>query len=845
MKNKIKILFIFVFLLLASFSTSVLVYGENSINDRNNGQILIEKQDNKNISTILFSLAEVNNGVSKEEGNKIQEIEERQDKQNTIEDFNLNEDIGVDDFQTTSVLNIVTVTLLYPNGDIAQSISIDTTTYPTWGDWFVSDNFQATKPTDMEYHYFAGWCIGSFLPNSTSPTLINESTTAIIQNGDSLSAVYHGKYGATTTVGRFTQEYLDSRTSEEKGNLKISIPEKYAGNQYLNTSSGKNPLPVTKLAGYIFSPNYKNSSGLDNTIYKVKELDLSQASNLEEIGSATFSGLLELRGDFILPPSIKKTDINTFSGIGYEGTLIIPENSNLKSTSTQMFSGSNFSKIVIDSDLLETIGTSSFSFMSNLRSIDFDDSKITHISDQAFSECINLGVDSEGTVILPQGLISMGSSGSNGPFQACDSLKQIVFPTTLKLLGQNTFRGSGLSNVFVIPEFVTSLGKGIFGAHNKGPNPISTVYFESKENINYISGSDGNPFGSWSPITSPTGTLAIIMPDINTYNLRMSENVYANNFKMYKYFTYEMDIEFVLVDEDNKEYKVTEMKKLFSNSLNSGNDSIRFDFRFTKQKTAEHYKQMYPHAGEWIPDVSFTMPDPTDSIPKGYQIKNGWNGWKWENNLTSPAAVTATSAVIGTKLVMKIEKAPVYKVTYEPGLQGDFNDVVIGDVIAGTQTPVFIGVPKGKPGWAFTGWDPTPSQTVTKDATYTAQWKQEEYVVTYLPGTEGSFMKEEYIGLKYGEQTPSFSGEIVGNSDWEFDGWTPMISDKVTKNVTYVAKWKSLGNHETITPIDETEKQGNPLVPETGDNNNPYLWIMLLLISGIGLVVAIKKLRAK
>ena len=50
-------------------------------------------------------------------------------------------------------------------------------------------------------------------------------------------------------------------------------------------------------------------------------------------------------------------------------------------------------------------------------------------------------------------------------------------------------------------------------------------------------------------------------------------------------------------------------------------------------------------------------------------------------------------------------------------------------------------------GWSFAGWDPMPESTVSGNATYIAQWSQDEYTVIYQPGEHGTFEEASTPGL--------------------------------------------------------------------------------------------------
>ena len=78
-------------------------------------------------------------------------------------------------------------------------------------------------------------------------------------------------------------------------------------------------------------------------------------------------------------------------------------------------------------------------------------------------------------------------------------------------------------------------------------------------------------------------------------------------------------------------------------------------------------------------------------------------------------------------LVLKVYFKQQFTVTYEPGTYGNgiFNPSVTDGLDYGSSTPeapiTALGTP-GTGGYVFAGWEPKVDTTVTKDATYVAQW---------------------------------------------------------------------------------------------------------------------------
>lgn len=66
---------------------------------------------------------------------------------------------------------------------------------------------------------------------------------------------------------------------------------------------------------------------------------------------------------------------------------------------------------------------------------------------------------------------------------------------------------------------------------------------------------------------------------------------------------------------------------------------------------------------------------------------------------------------------------------------------------------------------------------------------KQQFIVTYKPGMKGTFEEEQTSNLDYGEETPSFKGELTHQEGYEFNGWDKTPEDRVTENVEYIATW--------------------------------------------------------
>lgn len=188
-------------------------------------------------------------------------------------------------------------------------------------------------------------------------------------------------------------------------------------------------------------------------------------------------------------------------------------------------------------------------------------------------------------------------------------------------------------------------------------------------------------------------------------------------------------------------------------------------------------------------------------------IELTWNGEKWT------AAETSVTFNV---------KCELLTVTYTDGVKGEevFEDVVYKDIPYGTSTPAFGTKDPTREGYKFVGWEPEVAETVTKNVTYTAKWEK-LYTVTYTDGVKGKAFKDQvYKDLESGTDTPKFDGKPT-RKGYTFTGWSPKVTDTVTKDVTYVAQWKSV-------------KNGKDNIPKTGDSEIVMVLGSVLLFSFCG-----------
>ena len=82
---------------------------------------------------------------------------------------------------------------------------------------------------------------------------------------------------------------------------------------------------------------------------------------------------------------------------------------------------------------------------------------------------------------------------------------------------------------------------------------------------------------------------------------------------------------------------------------------------------------------------------------------------------------------------------------------------------------------------------------------------REEFTVTYTDGVDGEeVFADEVYTVKEDDATPAFQGTLE-RKGYVFAGWTPAVTDTVTKTVVYTATWKEDRNNNG-TPDEDEEK---------------------------------------
>lgn len=263
--------------------------------------------------------------------------------------------------------------------------------------------------------------------------------------------------------------------------------------------------------------------------------------------------------------------------------------------------------------------------------------------------------------------------------------------------------------------------------------------------------------------------------------------------------------------------------------------------------------------------VSHSIDTANDKYTDGYKddaFTVTYGEWELQEDGSYVRTITKVCNYCGYKEEIK---ETGYKVTYTDGVDDeeifeDKSEIVVKD----DATPVFGNDPT-RSGYRFAGWDPEVTDTVTGTVVYTAKWVK-QYNVTYKDGVNGEVFADQTTTVDDGTKTPSFDGTPTRDG-YTFAGWDKEISDTVTSDVVYTAKW---AKNSTPTPSSTptatpTSKPSSPSTPsskptsptsssstkpstykpvDTGDTSDMYLWIGITgiaVIAGVCMIIARKK----
>lgn len=256
--------------------------------------------------------------------------------------------------------------------------------------------------------------------------------------------------------------------------------------------------------------------------------------------------------------------------------------------------------------------------------------------------------------------------------------------------------------------------------------------------------------------------------------------------------------------------------------LIDGTFSIRYDGQYNCEVKIDSFYQYVEKFNTGLGAAQGTHA--TDNSKAGQSIIN----LKWVNGEWTVVNTPATHYVLCV--------IPKYTVTYTDGVENEevFADQVYGNLPSGTDTPAFDGGTPTRKGYNFTNWLPAVAETVTDNATYTAQWTKDDsqwFTVKYdANGGTGTvtdskeYLSDDTVTVKGGNSLKKDGYDFTGwNTKKDGTGDTYAENDEfnITGNTTLYAQWKAkeysftvnyLWNGEAIQPPTTGEENYNTVI---------------------------------
>lgn len=199
----------------------------------------------------------------------------------------------------------------------------------------------------------------------------------------------------------------------------------------------------------------------------------------------------------------------------------------------------------------------------------------------------------------------------------------------------------------------------------------------------------------------------------------------------------------------------------------------------------------------------------------------------------------------------------IYTLSYETD-----GGTSIDDELYASNDTVTLNITTTKEGFTLDGW--TDGTTIYKltdefimpeeNVVLSAIWvEKEKFTVTYTDGIEDEIVFDEQIitDVESGSETPEFTGTLE-REFYIFNGWSPEISDTVTKDITYTAIWiedvfgtgtDADEENDLEVNSDDNEEINEEIVinPETSDNIENVIIISIYTLNMIFLLITLRK----
>ena len=432
----------------------------------------------------------------------------------------------------------------------------------------------------------------------------------------------------------------------------------------------------------------------------------------------------------------------------YSGALIIPEK--LKGYpvpsigSNAFYNCSGLTSVTIPSSVT-SIGSNAFSGCTGLTSVTIP-SSVTTIGSNAFSgvapetlmakrgDIGSISTENLKTLIIPEGVTEIGEYA----FYGCSSLTSVMIPSSVTSIGDDAFYGCSSLTSVTIPEGVTFIGCYAFYGCDNLYKDTNGVQYESEARKILVK----------APRTF-SGTF--VTPESVRF-------IHGDAFRGCSNLTS------ILIPQGVVSIGGYAFEGCSLTSVTIPSSVTIIDYC----------------AFNWCPgltSVTFEGAPPQDC----YGFNVGPTGYYFAQYASEWEEVIAADGTWNGLTMRCMEAGKLFTLTF------DANGGEGGQTLTQAYGTTFIAPTVTREGYAFVGWYPTvPSKIPAQDVTYTAQWKINQYTITFdaVGGEGGTSVTQDYGS--------SLTAPTVTREGYTFIGWSPTVPVTVpAMNVTYMAQWRA------------------------------------------------------
>ena len=201
----------------------------------------------------------------------------------------------------------------------------------------------------------------------------------------------------------------------------------------------------------------------------------------------------------------------------------------------------------------------------------------------------------------------------------------------------------------------------------------------------------------------------------------------------------------------------------------------------------------------------------------GWFNDGNFNNYKNGSNYTEAESITVSGQWQNVIAVVTDYEKVIVKAVYD-GDKANAQTIYSGRALRGSNLVEFleanagVGEVKGYAldkwyNWDWYGHKVGDNATVNGWTNVYVTYTKNVFKVTYTDGVDGEeIFADQSYDVKYDEATPEFNG-TPARTGYTFLGWEPVVAEKVTANVTYVAQWEKLFTVTYKDPYNSFEQQ--------------------------------------